>query len=74
MKTKHFRRRLKNLNGAEFISEYFKYYSYFEINKKENLKNAFEKIGTEKGIDLKSLNQLIKSEKIKSNGKHVVLN
>lgn len=75
MKAKQLKRKLKKMNGMEFIVEYNKYLAIFENGKDIYLKTVFIEIAKKKNINLDNLEKLIFSGKIQvNNSRSIVLN
>ena len=75
MKAKQLKRKLKRMNGAEFIAEYKKYLAIFENGKDVYLKNVFIEIAKKKNINLDDLEKLFYTGKIQvTNSRSIVLN
>ena len=75
MKAKQLKRKLKNMNGAEFIIEYNRYLAIFETGKDIYLKKVFIDIAKKKNINLDNLEKLLSSGKIQiNNSRSIVLN
>lgn len=75
MKAKQLKRKLKNMNGAEFIIAYNKYLAIFENGKDIYLKTVFIEIAKKKNINLNNLEKLFSAGKIQVNSsRSIVLN